>query len=241
MGKTEVIARLWCQSMTASRCVQAFGHGARFPLISRVTARHPELMYHFCRVLPFRGSTDPVFHAITTFTNVRLPPSALLGDLEKPKDLHANLMRIMSRVNIGTLGMGCLAVVALKCFTTISALYSLRRSVGMASAPMKRMPILSFPTQQAPILAAVANAYVLQAYTDWTTTMFCKTRDQLTRAGIAAVFKSVACQLSLRNGIDVSERCGAQGLSSYNQFISLYVSGNLISLRIWAIRRYVRV
>ena len=168
-----------------------------------------------------------MFHAITTFTNVRLPPSALLGDLEKPQDLHANLISLISRINVGTLSMGCIAVTYLQFYATIGALYSLRRTVGTGSGTTKRIPILSFPTQQAPILAAVANVYVLQAYAKWATTKFCETHDQRVHTGLAAVFKGAACQLSQRSAVDVSERCGAQGLASYNQFITLYVSVSL--------------
>ena len=133
-------------------------------------------------------------------------------------------MDIISRVNVGTLALGFHAIPALQCYTTIGALYSRRRLVGPIADPEKQVPILSFSTQQAPILAAAANAYVLQAFAHWAMAEFCNARDQRVRAGIAAVFKSVALQLSQRSVIDVSERCGAQGLFSHNQFVTLYVS-----------------
>ena len=175
------------------------------------------------RLLPFRGGPHPVLHSLTTFTNVRLPPAALLGSLERPENLRANLMDVISRVNIGTIAIGCFALPALQCYATIGTLYSLRRCVGPVDNPQKRTPILSFRTQQAPILSAAANAFVLQAFQQWTITQFCTARDSRVRAGIAAVFKSVMVQHSLQCALAISERCGAQGLFAHNQITSTHV------------------
>ena len=176
------------------------------------------------RMLPFRGGPHPLPHSLTTFTNVRLPPTALLGSVEKPKNIHANLMEIISRINVGTLALGCLALPFLQCYATIGTLYSLRRYIGPAADPERRTPILSFRTQQAPILAAAANAYVLQALQRWAISQFCASRDLRVRAGIAAVFKGVMVQHSQQGALGVSERCGAQGLFEHNQMTCLHVS-----------------
>ena len=175
-------------------------------------------------MLPFRGGPDPVPHAITTFTNVRLPSTALLGSFERPKDIHANLMSIISRVNVGTLALGSLALPFLQCYTTIGTLYSLRRVIGPAPGHTKRLPILSFRTQQGRLLAAAANAYVIQALQKWTVAQFSAADDSRVRAALAAIFKSVAVQHSQQSALAISERCGAQGLFAYNQITNLYVS-----------------
>ncbi|KAI0644433.1 acyl-CoA dehydrogenase NM domain-like protein [Trametes meyenii] len=172
------------------------------------------------RLLPPRGGPDPVPHSLTSFHNVRLPPTALLGSLEKPADIHANLMDIIHRVAVGSLALAGLALPFMQCYATIGTLYSLRRTIG---GPSKRTPILSFRTQQAPILTVTANAYVLQALHRWATKQFCDTRlDGRARHGIAATVKSVMIQLSQQGALGVSERCGAQGLFAHNQMTSIY-------------------
>ncbi|OJT09472.1 Peroxisomal acyl-coenzyme A oxidase 3 [Trametes pubescens] len=173
-----------------------------------------------CSLLPFRGGTHPVMHSLTRFCDVRLTRNALLGSLEKPADVHANLMDIIHRVSIGTIAIGCLTLPAMQCTATIGALYSLRRQVGTGA---KRMPILAFRTQHAPILAVAANAYVIQALQRWAIAQFCDIRlDARVRHGIAAVFKSVVVHHEQQGVLSVSERCGAQGLFAHNQLSCIH-------------------
>ncbi|KAI0738401.1 acyl-CoA dehydrogenase NM domain-like protein [Daedaleopsis nitida] len=172
------------------------------------------------RLLPYRGGPNPLPHALTTFSNVRLPRTALLGSLEKPANIHANLMDIIWRVAIGTIALGCVALPLMQCYATIGTMYSLRRVVG---GPARRTPILTFRTQQAPILTVAANAYVLQAFQRWAIGRFCDNRvDGRVRHGIAAIFKSVSVQHSQQGALSVSERCGAQGLFAHNQMTCLH-------------------
>ncbi|KAI0744987.1 acyl-CoA dehydrogenase NM domain-like protein [Earliella scabrosa] len=175
------------------------------------------------RVLPYRGSANPLPHALTTFSHVRLPRSALLGSLEKPANMHANLMDIIWRVAIGTMALGCVALPFMQCYATIGTMYSLRRVIGNGTAPSPRTPILTFRTQQAPILTVAANAYVMQAFQRWAVGRFCDGRvDSRVRHGIAAIFKAVMVQHSQQGALSVSERCGAQGLFAHNQMTSLH-------------------
>ncbi|OJT05090.1 Acyl-coenzyme A oxidase 2, peroxisomal [Trametes pubescens] len=172
------------------------------------------------RLLPFRGGPHPVTHSITTFRNVRLPRGSLLGSLEKPANFHANLMNIIERITIGTIALGCLALPFMQCYATIGTMYSLRRQIG---PPSKKIPLLTFRTQQAPILAAASNAFVLQAMQRWCIKNFCNTRiDGRVRHGIAAIFKAIMAQHSQQGAMGVSERCGAQGLFAHNQMTSLH-------------------
>ncbi|KAI0656604.1 acyl-CoA dehydrogenase NM domain-like protein [Cubamyces menziesii] len=172
------------------------------------------------KLLPYRGGPHPLTHSLTTFRNVRLPRAALLGSLEKPADLHANLMDIIHRITIGTLALGCLALPFMQCYTTIGTMYSLRRRIG---GPGRQTPILTFRTQQAPILTSAANAYVMQALQRWAIEKFCDSRlDGRVRHGIAAIFKGVMVQHSQQAALGVSERCGAQGLFAHNQMTCLH-------------------
>ena len=151
------------------------------------------------------------------FTHVRLPRSALLGALARPADARANLADIIQRVSVGTLALGAPALPVLQCCATLGALYGLRRRVR------GDVPILAFPTQQAPILAAAADAYVLQAFQHWATEWFRVESDTRVRASIATVFKAVAVNHAQRAALAVSERCGAQGLFAHNVLCRLHV------------------
>ncbi|PIL33677.1 hypothetical protein GSI_04301 [Ganoderma sinense ZZ0214-1] len=171
-------------------------------------------------LLPYRGGTNPLTHSLTTFTNVRIPRSALLGSLEAPASVHANLLDIISRVTVGTIALSCVALPVLKALVTIGTMYSLRRQVG---PPARRMPILSFRTQHAPVLAAAADAYVMQALQRWAIERFCdEGLDARVRHGVAAVFKGVIIRHSQQDAVAVSERCGAQGLFCHNQMMCHY-------------------
>ena len=213
-----------------SRYVHAFFLAATPP---RSLAPTQTLTYSFTRrVLPYRGSANPLPHALTTFSHVRLPRSALLGSLEKPANMHANLMDIIWRVAIGTMALGCVALPFMQCYATIGTMYSLRRVIGNGTAPSPRTPILTFRTQQAPILTVAANAYVMQAFQRWAVGRFCDGRvDSRVRHGIAAIFKAVMVQHSQQGALSVSERCGAQGLFAHNQMTSLHVSGPSVDSR----------
>ncbi|OJT05089.1 Acyl-coenzyme A oxidase 2, peroxisomal [Trametes pubescens] len=172
------------------------------------------------RLLPFREGPNPVMHSLTTFHNVRLPRSALLGSLPRPLDNHANLMDIIHRVSIGTMAIGCVPLSSMQACATIGAMYSLRRKIG---SPTKPVPVLAFRTQHGPILTVTASAYVTQALQRWGIAQFCdKTLDPRVRHGIAAVFKSVMVQLSQQGSMHVSERCGAQGLFAHNQMTRVH-------------------
>ncbi|KAH9940467.1 acyl-CoA dehydrogenase NM domain-like protein [Epithele typhae] len=171
--------------------------------------------------LPFRDGSSPLFHSIASFKNVRLPSAALLGTLDKPKNVHENLMEIISRVSVGSLSVGCYAVPVLQGLATIGTLYSLRRQVG---PPSKRVPILSFRTQKAVVLATTANAYVVGAFQRWAIEQFRDARDRRVGRGIATVFKAVAVQLSQESVLAVSERCGAQGLFAHNRMVAWHTT-----------------
>lgn len=143
--------------------------------------------------------------------------------------MYTNLMDIIWRVAIGTMALGCVGLPFMQCYATIGTMYSLRRVIGHATDPAQRTPILTFRTQQAPILTTAANAYVMQAFQRWAIGRFCDARiDSRVRHGIAAIFKSIMVQHSQQGALSVSERCGAQGLFAHNQMTCLHVSFRLL-------------
>lgn len=174
------------------------------------------------RLLPERGGTTPVSHCITYFNNVRLPADALLGSLEAPTFDKANLQEVAWRIAIGSIATGCLAIPLMQVYVTIGTMYSLRRHVGSAD---QRIPIMSFRTQQIPLLTATAQVLVMQAFARRAIPLFKDTSLSLMiRHGLATVLKVVMAQHSQAAAMAISERCGAQGLFAHNQITTLHVS-----------------
>ncbi len=176
----------------------------------------------FSRILPQRAGSKPVDHAITYFNHVHLPATALLGSLEKPEDLRQNFLSVIWRVGVGSLALSSTTVPILKACVYVAGRYSIRRTVtGNDGTPT---PIIGFRTQQLPILHTLAQAFVLEAYSEDAAERFVRPDlDPRVRHGIAAALKAVMlyhCQSSL---YALAERCGAQGLFEHNQIIASQV------------------
>lgn len=182
----------------------------------------PRYSNTFPRILPGRAGSKPVDHALTYFDHVVLPSTALLGKLDKPKDLRINFLRVIWRVAVGSLALSTISIPALKLGAYVAGKYSLRRMVtGPDGSPM---PIISFRTQQLPILHTLAQAQVLEAYAATSIEWF--TGDGLDMAvkhGIAAALKAVMLQHVQSSLYQLAERCGAQGLYEHNQIIQAQV------------------
>ncbi len=184
------------------------------------------------RVLPTRPgtSTKPLDHAITTFQHVRLSPNALLGSISKPKDERDDFLQHIWRVSIGTLSLSIMGISAIKVGTHITALYSQRRMVASSNGH-GRVPIMSFSTQQRPILNGWVYGIVLESYARWTVKEVMDPRhSQPVRHALATIFKTTITRAS-RVLNDLLERCGWQGLFSYNQIseLALNFQGNYIA------------
>ncbi|KAB8257334.1 hypothetical protein BDV32DRAFT_152469 [Aspergillus pseudonomiae] len=55
------------------------------------------------KLLPKRAGSKPLDHAITIFTHVRLPRSALLGPLKKPDNMQESFLSMTRRSTVGSL------------------------------------------------------------------------------------------------------------------------------------------
>ncbi|KAG1872911.1 acyl-CoA dehydrogenase NM domain-like protein [Suillus subalutaceus] len=177
--------------------------------------------YHMCngvtsRLLPPRGGSAPVNHALTSFHHVCLPPSALLGDLDKSNRMHRDFMSSIWRV-CGRMS------------SYIAARYFQRRHV--TSVYGNPVPILSYRTQQLPLLHAIAQAFVLGALYKWAIEQFMdKNLDVRARHGVAACCKAVMVQHAQFANCALSERMGAQGLFEYNRLSNFYSEMRGISI-----------
>jgi acyl-CoA oxidase len=174
------------------------------------------------RLLPARGGTHPVNHALTSFDNVRLPATALLGPLGREATSDDDFLRLLGRVAVGALGLGSVCVSVLEAIATIGLRYSLRRTVSNPKGG--KLPIFTFRTQQVPILAATAHASVLRALANWANAYFSDpSKDPRARHGVAVIVKAIATKHALASAIEVSDRCGAQGLFEANQMSRYFV------------------
>lgn len=174
------------------------------------------------RLLPVRGGSRVVNHCLTSFDHVVLPANALLGSLETSPHPHSAFMAMLWRVAAGSLAVASFGIPALQISAHIANEYSNRRLV--TSETGSPVPIISFRTQQIPIVLAVANAFVMQSLHRYAVKIFIdETLDPRVRHGVAACAKAVMLQHSQTAHQTLSERCGAQGLFDYNQLSNQYV------------------
>ena len=172
------------------------------------------------KLLPQRTGAKPINHAITSFNHVRLPSSALLEpSLEPPKNPRQHFFSLISRIPIGTLAISFYNIPILKAACFIAVKYSLRRTVTGPNGA--QVPIMSFRTQQKPILHAVAQSAVFEALAHSTVGKF-KQRGITSEvaSGLATLFKAVVTQSTQNSLYTMAERCGTQGLYGYNQLIT---------------------
>ncbi|KAF4950787.1 hypothetical protein FSARC_13084 [Fusarium sarcochroum] len=166
------------------------------------------------RILPTRPGTKPLDHCLTTFNHVDLPSSALLGSSSEPENDRLDFLRQIWRVSAGTLSLSIMGISAIKVGTRIASVYSERRTI---TAPDGHTPreIMSFSTQQHPIVEGWVQGKVLHAYAQWTIGM-CPDLTDTVQHALATVFKATVMKASqiLR---PLAERCGWQGLFAYNQ------------------------
>lgn len=162
-------------------------------------------------------------HSLTYFNRVRLPQTSLLGDGERPADEHAAFFHTIHRVVVGGLTMAAVTLPSLRASSFIAARYSMRRTTLDATGILK--PIISFQTQKIPVLTALAQSFVMQAFLDKSVTAFCDdTMDHRVRHAISSITKTVMLLHTQDANANLADRCGAQGLFEVNQITGSYVS-----------------
>jgi acyl-CoA oxidase len=175
------------------------------------------------RLLPPIACGQTLDHSITSFNKVRLPSTAMLGSHRKPDDMRTQFLMAINRLGFGTLSLSLSAIPGLKCAVLIAGKYNLRQMVhGPEGSPK---PIISFRTQQLPILHALAESAVVEPFANWITTKFSDTSlDFSVRHGLAVIFKGAVLQYTQKSFANLVERCGAQGVFIHNQLVEMEVS-----------------
>jgi hypothetical protein len=104
----------------------------------------------------------------------------------------------------------------------ITGRYSKRRTVQGANG--KRVTLITFKTQYAPILTGLAYSFILKQLWKTATRLFSDDSvDPRVGRGIAAIFKVLSVQECQKFQLILSERLGAQGLFEYNQISKQHV------------------
>ncbi|KAG6831551.1 hypothetical protein H0H92_009470 [Tricholoma furcatifolium] len=193
-------------------------HGSRFFVTPICNERE---MYHGVRSvrLPPRSGTGPLDFSITSFDHVYLPPTALVAsdilDYATPsRSLEAWWDEIW-RIQLGTMAVPAPWISAIKAVAYIGGRYSMHRClVGKRTEPV---PIISFRTQQWPIVHATAVGMVMA---NWFPIIveqaMKKTADHRVRHALTVITKATICRHFQRCVPEVAERCGAQGTFEHN-------------------------
>ncbi|KAJ3543972.1 hypothetical protein NM688_g5795 [Phlebia brevispora] len=182
------------------------------------------------RRLPLRSGSSPLDYAITSFDHVHLPPSAFLGiGFDRPTNRQALLHMYIWRIMIGSMTIPMNSVTATSLIASIGTDYSYRRHIQGKGTQM--IPIISFRTQQLPLLYATAIAYVLEAWRPRAIDSFMERGlDPQVRHGLAVVFKTTVCRFVTKCAQDVGERLGAQGTFGHNLISQMELDNRGISI-----------
>ncbi|KAF7301924.1 Acyl-CoA oxidase [Mycena indigotica] len=178
-----------------------------------------------CRVLPDKTGTRPVGHAITYFDRVKLPATALISDLDAKTPPRTRFLLSIWRLGIGSVFITGMVVPALRIAAHIAAKYAAQRMVTNSAG--ETAPILSFRTTQAPILQALAQAAVIEAfYKEIRPYYSLPDNSRLAhvlndRNGITGVFKTIAIHCWRETSVTLTDRLGARGLFNESQVMSM--------------------
>ncbi|KAJ5933849.1 Acyl-CoA dehydrogenase/oxidase [Penicillium verhagenii] len=172
------------------------------------------------KALPPRTGGHPVDHALTYFDHVRLPKSALLGSAEESEKKRDGFLSSIHRVAVGTLFLSASVIPCLKLAAFNAAQFSQNRIVSGPGG--NTVSVIEFRTQQMPILHAVAQFHVLEAYFVSAAIAFREQNvDPRVRHGIATAFKAAALGHFTRSVKEMNERCGWHGHYENNQLLQL--------------------
>ncbi|KAJ5614696.1 acyl-CoA dehydrogenase/oxidase, partial [Penicillium herquei] len=172
------------------------------------------------RRLPNRTGSSQLDHSVTTFDHVKLPGSALLGSIKKPENMRDQFLDLIQRVAVGTLALSTILIPTLKRAVYVAGKYSMRRSIQGNNQNAEPTPIISFRTQQRPILHTIAQIAVFEPLVQVAIDTFMESiPEPAIQSAIATIVKAVLVSSSQRSLFELSERCGAQGLFGYNHII----------------------
>ena len=180
-----------------------------------------------------RSGTAPLDFSITRFHYVLVPHTALvtsdLEDYSLPNFPLKAWWDEVWRIPVGTMAIVAFTIPALKAISFIAGRYSMHRSLtGKGTGPI---PIVSFRTQQWPILHAVAVSLVMENWYNLTASRSTnESLDPRVRHGLAVIVKTTVCRHVQRCVSEVVERCGAQGTFEHNFMARFEVSDIFLCL-----------
>ncbi|KAK7060955.1 hypothetical protein VNI00_000690 [Paramarasmius palmivorus] len=177
------------------------------------------------RELPNRLGSKALGHAITSFDHVILPAASLLGNTADVQPEKARFFDSIWRVSIGSMSLGAVIIPGLKMAAYIGAKYSHRRKV--INPDGNQVSVLSFRTQQFPILHALAQGFVLDAFYRCASSWVSGQTETGFRIAIATIVKVTMISHWRRTGCTIADRCGAQGTFDFNQILPMEVSEEL--------------
>ncbi|KAI3296062.1 hypothetical protein DTO002I6_3745 [Penicillium roqueforti] len=172
------------------------------------------------KALPPRTGAHPVDHALTYFDHVRLPKSALLGSVEGTENKREEFLSSIHRVAVGTLFLSGCVIPSLKLAAYNAACFSQNRLVSGQDGIL--MAVIDFRTQHMPILHAIAQYSVLEAFLVSAAMAFREQSvDPRVRHGIATAFKAIALGHFSKSITAMNERCGWHGHYEHNQLLQM--------------------
>ncbi|KAK0637763.1 putative peroxisomal acyl-coenzyme A oxidase 1.2 [Lasiodiplodia hormozganensis] len=187
--------------------------------------------------LPRRAGAAAVDHAVTMFTHKRLPPGAMLDNSDgvaaaafaRPANPKKHFLGLLHRVAVGTMSLTMKYVPDLRQAAYIAGRYSQRRTVTGPRG--QSIPIITFRTQQRPILHALAQAAVFEAGAKYCAGLFTEAEDHRVKHGVAAAFKAGVTCMAQESLVQLADRCGAQGLFEHNGIVraQMDMRGNSIA------------
>lgn len=170
-----------------------------------------------------RGGSVPLNHCLTYFNHVSLPFTSLISSPDKEGDDRKQFFDSVYRIIVGTMSLSGTAMSSLKMGAYVAGRYSQRRKVTDAFTG-SLTPIISFPTQQYPILSALSQAIVFESFYKKSTRLFDdRSKGLSVRHCIAAITKATIAKHCCASLIALGDRCGAQGIFEVNQFSVQYV------------------
>lgn len=199
--------------------------GSRFFIVPVCNQR--EMFPGVCSIrLPPRSGTGPLDFSITYFDHVQLPHSALvasdIADLSIPANPLEAWWNELWRIQLGTMAVPAPWVSAIKAAAFIGGRYSMHRTVvGKSTRPL---PIITFRTQQWPVLHAIAVGMVMDIWYPLVVQgIIPAVTDPRVRHALSVIVKATVVRHFQRAVPEVAERCGAQGTFEQNYLARIEV------------------
>jgi acyl-CoA oxidase len=206
--------------------VEGVDHGHRWFIVPICDEfkMHPGVV---SRRLPARTGTSPLDFSLTSFSNVFLPHTALLGPLDLSSKTSPSREAWWSevwRLTHGSMAVAAPVVQALKHAAYIGGKYSSHRHIlGKDLSPI---PLITIPTQQWPIIQGIALSFVLEAwYRRCAASITSRQFNHEVLHGISVTVKATVFRYFQQCSDTIAERCGAQGTFEWNEMARLSVCG----------------